>query len=148
MRFHILAKKFLPAKEGEKTIAEKLKNYEIALENYLTKTGNHALSKNVKGGYSFLGPLDVGKGPNTLSHDVDAYNRDFERWKKNNDDGSSDFELRKNHFKDRLKSWENREHNPEYEEGSDPKLAEFYQIGVGDLENPKDMAHPEYLSDL
>lgn len=148
MRFHILAKKFLPAKEGEKTIAEKLKNYEIALENYLTKTGNHALSKNVKGGYSFLGPLDVGKGPNTLSHDVDAYNRDFERWKKNNDDGSSDFELRKNHFEDRLKSWENRKHNPEYEEGSDPKLAEFYQMGVGNLENPKDMAHPEYLSDL
>ena len=148
MRFHILAKKFLPAKEGEKTTAEKLKKYEIALENYLTKTDNHALSKNVKGGYSFLGPLYTGKGANTLSHEVDAYNRDFERWKKNNDDGSSDFELRKNHFKDRLKSWENRKHNPEYEEGSDPALAAYYGTGIGDLENPKDMAHPEYLSDL
>jgi len=148
MRFHILAKKFLPAKEGEKTTAEKLKKYEIAVEDYLTKTGNHSISKNVKGGYSFLGPLDVGKGPNTLSHDVDAYNRDFERWKKNNDDGSSDFELRKNHFKDRLKSWENRNHEPEYEEGSDPALAAYYGTGIGDLENPKDMAHPEYLSDL
>ena len=148
MRFHILAKKFLPAKEGEKSIAEKIKNYEIAVEDYLTKTGNHAISKNVKGGYSFLGPLYTGKGVNTLSHEVDAYNRDFERWKENNDDGSSDFELRQKHFSDRLKSWENREHKPEYEEGSDPTLAEYYGTGVGDLENPKDMAHPEYLSDL
>ncbi len=148
-KYHILAKRFLPPVEGKPNRASKVKSFEIAVESWLDKNTPHTRTSTNKlssGKTPFLGSLHTGKSPNTLSHEEDMYQRDFERWKEENDDGlSSDFDLRKRHFADRMQEWQTEEVTPEFEGGVDPLLADYYGIASG---TPKDLAHPSYLSDL
>ena len=148
-KYHILAKRFLPPVEGEPNRASKVKDFETAVESWLDKNTPHTQTSTNKlssGKIPFLGSLHTGKSPNTLSHEEDMYQRDFERWKEQNDDGlSSNFDLRKRHFADRMQGWQNEEVTPEFEGGVDPLLADYYGIASG---TPKDLAHPSYLSDL
>lgn len=146
-KYHILAKRFLPPVEGEPNRASKVKSFETAVESWLDKNTPHtqaSTSKLSSGKIPFLGSIHTGKSPNTLSHEEDMYQRDFERWKEQNDDGlSSDFDLRQSHFKDRRQGWQTEKVAPVYDKISDKEFEEYYGA-----ETPKDISHPSYLSDL